>query len=72
MLPAELSSITEPAWLGAEYLHYRLFFNVWDTMERVVECVSLEVLQMGRETRLAWMKDYEVSGCSDYGSWRVG
>lgn len=41
-------------------MNYRKFFNVWETIERVGECASLETPGMNRETRAAWVKDYEV------------
>ncbi|KAG5649869.1 hypothetical protein H0H81_001706 [Sphagnurus paluster] len=58
MLPVELAAIGEPEERATEYLHYRQFFVIWETLERVVECQALEVAHMNRETRLAWMKDY--------------
>jgi nuclear pore complex protein Nup107 len=60
MLPPELASISEPEELAAEYLHYRQFFSIWDMLERVVACQALEVSQMNRDTRTAWLRDYEV------------
>ncbi|KAI0048451.1 nuclear pore protein 84/107 [Auriscalpium vulgare] len=59
MLPAELASIDEPEDRVTEYLHYRQFFVIWDTLDRVVECQALEAPQMTRDTRTAWLKDYQ-------------
>ncbi|KAH7886730.1 nuclear pore protein 84/107 [Phlebopus sp. FC_14] len=42
ILPRELASIDEPEERATEYLHYRQFFNVWELLDRVVECQSLE------------------------------
>ncbi|KAJ7184429.1 nuclear pore protein 84/107 [Mycena filopes] len=58
MLPLELASISEPEERATEYLHYRQFFLIWDTLERVVECQALETPQMNRNTRAAWLEDY--------------
>ncbi len=60
LLPPELSSIREPEERAVEYLHYRQFFMVWETLERVVECHALEVPQMTKDTRAAWLSDYKV------------
>ncbi|KAJ6546893.1 nuclear pore protein 84/107 [Mycena capillaripes] len=59
MLPLELASISEPEERATEYLHYRQFFIIWDTLERVVECQALETPQMNRNTRAAWLEDYQ-------------
>ena len=61
MLPAELASIRKPEQLATEYLHYRQFFTIWTTLERIVECQALEALSMNRDTRTAWLSDYKVS-----------
>ncbi|KII84942.1 hypothetical protein PLICRDRAFT_146529 [Plicaturopsis crispa FD-325 SS-3] len=58
MLPPELASIREPDDRATEYLHYRQFFAIWETLERIVECQSLDVPGMTRDTRAAWLKDY--------------
>jgi nuclear pore complex protein Nup107 len=60
MLPPELASFSEPEERATEYLHYRQFFVIWETLDRVVECESIEVLNMNKDTRLAWLKDYKV------------
>ncbi|KAJ7349466.1 nuclear pore protein 84/107 [Mycena albidolilacea] len=60
MLPLELASISEPEERATEYLHYRQFFIIWDTLERVVECQALETPQMNRNTRAAWLEDYRA------------
>ncbi|KAK1227800.1 Nucleoporin nup84 [Marasmius sp. AFHP31] len=61
MLPPELASISvdEMDVQATEYLHYRQFFTIWETLERVVECQALESPNMNRDTRLAWMEDYK-------------
>ncbi|KAF4588314.1 Nucleoporin nup84 [Pleurotus pulmonarius] len=48
----------EPEEMATEYLHYQQFFAIWEALERVVECESLESPQMNRETKSAWLKDY--------------
>ncbi|KAJ7273472.1 nuclear pore protein 84/107 [Mycena haematopus] len=58
MLPLELASISDPEERATEYMHYRQFFIIWDTLERVVECQALETPQMNRSTRAAWLEDY--------------
>jgi nuclear pore complex protein Nup107 len=60
LLPPELTSIIEPEDHATEYLHYRQFFSIWETLAQVVECQSLEVQQMNKDTRTAWLKDYVV------------
>jgi nuclear pore complex protein Nup107 len=62
MLPLELASKSEPEDHTTEYLHYRQFFTIWETLARVVECQSLEVQHMNKDTRAAWLKDYMVCG----------
>jgi nuclear pore complex protein Nup107 len=59
-LPLELASISEPEDHATEYLHYRQFFSIWETLARVVECQALEVQHMNKDTRAAWLKDYTV------------
>ncbi|KIJ62485.1 hypothetical protein HYDPIDRAFT_94356 [Hydnomerulius pinastri MD-312] len=59
MLPRELASIDEPEDRATEYLHYRQFFNIWELLERVIECQSLQVSLMNRDTRTAWLSDYK-------------
>lgn len=61
LLPPELSSIKDPEERSNEYIHYRQFFQVWETLDRVVECQALEVSQMTKDTRAAWLSDYSVS-----------
>ncbi|KAJ6620333.1 107-domain-containing protein [Mycena sp. CBHHK59/15] len=60
ILPLELASISEPEERATEYLHYRQFFIIWDTLERVIECQALETPQMNRNTRAAWLEDYRA------------
>jgi len=60
MLPPELSSIPEPDEQATEFLHYRQFFDIWETLERITQCQALEVPNMSRETRTAWLSDYKV------------
>ncbi|KAF8631636.1 hypothetical protein AX15_002275 [Amanita polypyramis BW_CC] len=69
MLPIELAGIAQPEERATEYLHYRQFFVVWETLERVVECQALEVdmdvsragsISASRETRAAWLSDYHA------------
>ena len=43
MLPAELAGISEPEERATEYLHYRQFFLVWESLERVVAVQALEI-----------------------------
>ncbi|KAH9989542.1 107-domain-containing protein [Russula vinacea] len=58
MLPPELAAISTPEERAAEYLDYRQFFIAWETVERVIECQTLEAPQMSRDTRATWLKDY--------------
>ncbi|KAJ8594203.1 hypothetical protein M405DRAFT_760907 [Rhizopogon salebrosus TDB-379] len=59
MLPRELASIDHPEERATEYLHYRQFFTIWEILDRVVGCQSLEVSTMNRDTRAAWLSDYK-------------
>ena len=61
-LPPELASISEPEERVIEYLHYRQFFNIWDILDRVVECQAREVLPMSKDAQSSWLNDYKVSG----------
>ena len=42
-LPPDLAAIPEPEERATEYLHYRQFFIVWETLDRVVSFQALEV-----------------------------
>ncbi|KAF7797289.1 hypothetical protein EIP86_008484 [Pleurotus ostreatoroseus] len=59
LLPPELGSIREPDVQATEYMHYRQFFMVWESLDRVVECQALEAPQMTIDTRAAWLSDYK-------------
>jgi nuclear pore complex protein Nup107 len=59
MLPRELASVDHPEERATEYLHYRQFFTIWEILDRVVGCQSLEVSTMNRDTRAAWLSDYK-------------
>jgi nuclear pore complex protein Nup107 len=61
MLPPELATIGDPEERATEYLHYRQFFTIWETLEQVVECQAKEVPGMGREAKAGWLEDYRVS-----------
>ncbi|KAF5389351.1 hypothetical protein D9757_004360 [Collybiopsis confluens] len=58
-LPSQLAAVSDPEEHATEYLHYRQFLSIWDTLERIVECQALEVSDMNRDTRNAWLKDYK-------------
>ncbi|KAI0804804.1 nuclear pore protein 84/107 [Irpex lacteus] len=60
VLPNELASIREPEERTVEFMHYRQFFMVWETLNRVVETRDLEVPQMTKDTRAAWLSDYKT------------
>jgi hypothetical protein len=60
MLPPELAAIVEPEERATEYVAYHALFRVWEVLDRVVDCQSLEVQTMSRDTTLAWLKDYRV------------
>jgi nuclear pore complex protein Nup107 len=60
MLPPELAGFSEPEEQATEYLHYRQFFTIWETLARVVELQALEISAMTRERKLAWLTDYRV------------
>lgn len=64
MLPPELASIGEPEDRATEYLHYRQFFMIWETLDQVVACQALETPHMDRDTRVAWLDDYTVGRSS--------
>ncbi|KDR66942.1 hypothetical protein GALMADRAFT_147583 [Galerina marginata CBS 339.88] len=63
LLPAELASIAEPEEVATEYLHYRQFFVIWETIASVVESQAQEaVITQGkgasREAKAAWLAEY--------------
>ncbi|KAI0942549.1 hypothetical protein AcW1_003147 [Taiwanofungus camphoratus] len=60
MLPPELGTIRDPEEQATEYLHYRQFFVVWELLTRVVECQALEMPQMNKDSRAAWLSDYKI------------
>jgi nuclear pore complex protein Nup107 len=69
LLPVELAELAEPEEVATEYLHYRQFFVIWDTLARVVAWqaqeqegggMTLGVGGGGREARGAWVAEYRV------------
>jgi nuclear pore complex protein Nup107 len=56
----ELTSIPEPEETATEYLHYRQFFVIWDTLESVMECQSQNVPSLDRERKGIWLNKYRV------------
>lgn len=68
LLPPELTSIPEPEERATEYLHYRQFFVIWDTLESVVECQSQNVPSLDRERKAAWLNKYRVSSEMFFGN----
>jgi nuclear pore complex protein Nup107 len=60
LLPIELASIPEPEEIATEYLHYRQFFVIWDTLASVVECQSQNVPGLDRERKAVWLNRYRV------------
>jgi nuclear pore complex protein Nup107 len=60
LLPSELTSIPEPEENATEYLHYRQFFVIWDTLASVVECQSQNVPALDRERKAVWLNRYRV------------
>ncbi|KAG2111123.1 hypothetical protein DEU56DRAFT_905551 [Suillus clintonianus] len=53
MLPRELPSIDQPEERATEYLNFRQFFTIQDSLDRVMECQNLEVSIMNRNTSAA-------------------
>ena len=60
LLPNELTSIPEPEEKATEYLHYRQFFVIWDTLASVVECQSQNLPGLDRERKAVWLNKYRV------------
>ncbi|KAH9940156.1 nuclear pore protein 84/107 [Epithele typhae] len=60
MLPPELGTLPEPEDEATEFMHYRQFFAVWDSLARVGECAALEQPQMNKESRASWLGDYRT------------
>ena len=60
MLPHDLASINEPEHRATEYLHYRQFFNVWELIDKVVQCQSLQVSLVNKDARATWLSNYRV------------
>ena len=60
VLPPELAGISEPEERATEYLHYRQFFVIWETVERVVDCQSQHVPGMNKDAKATWLDDYRV------------
>jgi len=61
MLPSGLADIAEPEDKATEYLHYRQFFVIWETLERVVEQHAQHVPEMGKNEKAQWLNRYMVS-----------
>lgn len=60
MVPPELASISEPEDQATEYLHYRQFFLIWETLEKVVEYQAAHVPGMTKEEHATWLAEYRV------------
>lgn len=67
LLPAELASISDPEEVATEYLHYRQFFVIWDSIAAVVDCQAQEARfaqnsgpGSNREARAQWIAQYRV------------
>jgi nuclear pore complex protein Nup107 len=60
MVPVELSAIEEPEARATEYLHYHQFFDIWESLDKVVECQSAHVPGMNREEHATWLSRYRV------------
>jgi nuclear pore complex protein Nup107 len=61
MVPPDLASISEPEDRATEYLHYRQFFLIWETLEKVVECQSAHVPGLSKDENITWLAEYRVS-----------
>ncbi len=64
MLPSGLANISEPEERATEYLHYRQFFVIWETLERVVEQHGQHVLGMSKGEETQWLSQYRVRSVS--------
>jgi nuclear pore complex protein Nup107 len=62
LLPSELADISEPEEQATEYLHYRQFFVIWETLEQVVEAKSKDVPGLSKDQKANWVNEYRVSG----------
>ncbi|TFK22529.1 nuclear pore complex protein [Coprinopsis marcescibilis] len=58
LLPSELADIAVPEEQATEYLHYRQFFVIWESLERVVECQARNVPGLGKDAKAVWLSDY--------------
>ncbi|KAI0795934.1 nuclear pore protein 84/107 [Abortiporus biennis] len=60
ILPPELLTIRDSEELAMEYMHYRQFFTVWDSLDRIGECLKMESPGMSKDTKAAWLNDYKT------------
>ncbi|KAH6905125.1 nuclear pore complex protein [Coprinopsis sp. MPI-PUGE-AT-0042] len=58
LLPGELADISEPEEQATEYLHYRQFFVIWETLEQVVESKSKDVPGLSKDQKANWVNEY--------------
>ncbi|KAF8900838.1 nuclear pore protein 84/107 [Gymnopilus junonius] len=63
LLPPELASIDDPEEIATEYLHYRQFFLIWDSISQVTEWQAQEGLMTQgpgatREAKQVWLAEY--------------
>lgn len=63
MLPPGLADISEPEERATEYLHYRQFFVIWETLERVVEHQgqAVDVQSMSKDEKAQWLGRYRAA-----------
>lgn len=61
MIPPDLAVISEPEDLATEYLHFRQFFLVWETLEKIYESQSTWERGLTAGERPTWVAEYRVS-----------
>ncbi|KAG6852732.1 hypothetical protein C0991_009470 [Blastosporella zonata] len=52
ILPPELARVGDPEEMATEYLHYRQFFVIWETLESVIETQAMEMACNRRKREL--------------------
>jgi len=56
-----LAVISEPEDFATEYLHFRQFFLVWETLEKIYESQSTWGRGLTVDEKPTWVAEYRVS-----------
>jgi len=59
--PPDLAVISEPEDRATEYLHYRQFFVIWETLEKISNYQTAFAPGLTGDEKATWFAEYQVS-----------